>query len=200
MNNRKKSLLIAMCIGDGHVFKSPYSKSCGIAIKHSIKQEEYIKHKHKLIISLLGGHKPKLSYINQGKDNKYPAISFGKTHRLFRVLRKQLYKNKKKVISRKLLDCLTPEGIAIWYMDDGGLAAHKRNGRINSYSLFLNTHITKKENEIIINYFQEVWNITFRCNKNKGSYRLRCGTQEAKKFIEIVKPFIINSMYYKINM
>ena len=61
--------------------------------------------------------------------------------------------------------------------------------------------IVKENNQIIIDYFKEVWNISFyQFKEGKDTYSLCCGTQEGIKFIEIVKPYIEScpSMIYKI--
>lgn len=197
MQNREKSLLIAMCIGDGHIAKDPNSKSCSLIIRHSTKQIEWIEKKHKLIVSILGGYVPKLTKFN---NSGYPGIKFSKSSKYFRVLRKWIYPNNKKNISRYILNKLDEEGIAIWYMDDGGLSAKRRNGKIHAYDLFLNTHLTIEENQIIIDYFKEVWNINFQQVKNKGRYRLRMGTKEIRKFIPLISKYIIPSMQYKITI
>jgi predicted transcriptional regulator len=87
-------------------------------------------------------------------------------------------------------------------MDDGNLAPHKRNNKIHSYELMLNTGLQKDENKILIDYFQEKWGIKFNQYKNKNVYRLCCGTKMARKFLEIIKPYSneIKCMDYKINM
>ena len=87
-------------------------------------------------------------------------------------------------------------------MDDGNLTPHKRNNKIHSYELMLNTGLQKDENKILIDYFQEKWGIKFNQYKNKNVYRLCCGTKMARKFLEIIKPYAneIKCMDYKINM
>lgn len=197
MKNRKKAILIALAIGDGHIHKDPKSKSCKLIIKHSSKQREFIEYKRNLLHSLIGGKKPKLHNIN---NNGYPGIYFTKAHKYFRVIRKWLYKNKSKLITRYLLNKLTLEAIAIWYMDDGNLSSKKRNGKIHAYELFLNTHVSKEENQVIIDYFKEVWDIQFHQVKNKGSYRLRMSTREIRKFLPMIEKYIIPSMKYKCKM
>lgn len=197
MNKNKKSILIAMSIGDGCISKDPNSKSCYLSIVHSTKQEEWIKWKYDTLMSLLGGHYPKMTYFNNGG---YPGIRFVKTSNYFRILRSWLYKNNKKHISRYLLNKLDAEGIAIWYMDDGNLSAKKYNGKIHAYELYLNTHISQQDNQIIIDYFKEVWDIQFHQVKNKGHYRLRMSTREIRKFLPIISKYIIPSMQYKIQM
>ena len=113
---------------------------------------------------------------------------------------KVIYPNNIKTISRNVLNYLNPQGIAIWYMDDGCLSAKKRNGKIHAYELILNTYISYEDNQIIVDYFKEVWNINFTITRDKGKSRIRCGTREARKFIEIVKPYIVPCMEYKINI
>ena len=197
MRNRKKAILIALAIGDGHIKKESNSECCSLCLIHSTKQEEFITYKRDLLHSLIGGKKPKLHYF---KNNGYTGIRFQKASKYYRILKKWLYVDGKKHISRFLLNKLTLEAIAIWYMDDGGLSPKLRNGKIHAYELFLNTHVSKEENQIIIDYFKETWDIQFHQVKNKGSYRLRMSTREIRKFLPMIEGFIIPSMKYKSTM
>ena len=100
-----------------------------------------------------------------------------------------------------MLNKLNKLAIAIWYMDDGCLSAKRRKGKINAWQLLINTYISKEDNQVIIDYFKETWDIQFNLNKHRDLYRLRCGTKEARKFIKIVKPYIydkIKCMEYKV--
>lgn len=199
----KKSLMIAMVLGDGHIRivtdkRHANSKPQSVLIlKHSAKQRDYLEHKANLLHLILGGKRPRVRDIN---NSGYPGIVLTKNHRWFRYLRNWIYLNGVKTYQARILNCLTPEGLAIWYMDDGNLALQKRNGKIHARRLYLNTHKSKEENQIIINFFQEKYDIRFTQCLNRRLYRLTCGTQEAKKFITLVEPFIIPSMFYKIDM
>ena len=52
-------------------------------------------------------------------------------------------------------------------MDDGGLSQQKdKDGHVKANELMLNTGLQKEDNQIIINYFKEVWNIHFTQVKN----------------------------------
>lgn len=202
MNKMDRGILIGMVLGDGclSVFRDKrYANSFhqSLSLKHGANQKEYIEYKRDLIHSIFGGKKPKVREIN---NNGYLGYTVSKSNSYFRVLHKQMYPNRKKTISRKVLDKLTPHGIAIWYMDDGSLYPKKRNGKIHAYELILSTYISIEENEIIIDYFKENYDINFKIAKSKGSFRLRLGTREARKFIKIVEPYIIDSMKYKIKI
>ena len=109
------------------------------------------------------------------------------------------YKN---IYNRKLLNRLSAIHVAIWYMDDGGLSQKKRNGTIQANDLMLNTHTIQENNQVIIDYFKQVWDVSFTQVKNKGHYRLRCGTKEARKFLNIVREFVsqVPSMAHKLNV
>lgn len=194
-----KSMLYAMAIGDGYVFsfkdKRNDSITSGIKITHSIKQRELIELKRDLLVESFGG----IVNIHEIDNNGFPGLTLSKNNNVFRQIRKNLYKNNQKVISREILNMFGPKALAIWYMDDGGLGVKYRNNKIHAFDLIINTHISKEENQVIIDYFKEVWYVQFTQCKNKNQYRLRCGTKEARKFIEIVRPYILPSFMYKID-
>lgn len=197
----KLNLLYALAIGDGHVYNRRDTRwksrptYAGIIINHSIKQKFYLEYKQDLLNKLLGGS-PKIRHFD---NNGYPGVSLSKGHVVFKTIHKNLYPNNKKTFSREILNTFDEKCLAIWYMDDGGLGIKKRNGKIHAFDLILNTHVTREENQIVIDYFKDVWGIQFTQVKNKNSYRLRCGTREARKFIEIVKPYILEGFNYKID-
>lgn len=197
----KLNLLYALAIGDGHVYCRRDSRwkgsplCAGLAINHSLKQIELLEYKRNIISQNLGGI-PNIRHFN---NNGYPGVMFTKSHSVFKEIHKNLYPNNKKTISRNILDTFDAECLAIWYMDDGGLGIKKRLNKIHGYELFLNTHLSKEENQIIIDYFKETWDIQFTQVKNRNHYRLRCGTKEGSKFIKIIKPFVVNSLLYKID-
>lgn len=205
MNKRNRAILLGLTIGDGHIMKFQKTHQKGtdkpfyatLMINHSAKQKDYIEHKAELLHSILGGKKPKLNFF---KNNGFPAYRIQKNNKYFRVLHSWLYSSGVKVVSRRILNMLTPEAIALWYMDDGNLSAKKRNGKTHAYELFINTGENRENNQVIIDYFKEVHAISFGQVKNNGTYRLRCGTKEARKFIKLIEKHIIPSMKYKIEM
>ena len=189
-----RDLVVYMALGDGYLNPNGY-----LSIRHSLTQKEYIEWKSKLLNSH-GINTTGLYFHNNNNYGVYEMRTY--THEFIKVYRRVLYSPTKKIADRKILNKLTPLGIAIWYMDDGGLSKKRENGVIVANELMINTHLTKEENQIIIDYFQEVWNIRFRQAKNRGKYRLVCGTKEARRFVEIVKPYVnqVECMKYKIDV
>jgi hypothetical protein len=193
----KLELLIAMSIGDGFVEKLNKSSKSSLIIRHSSHQKDYIEWKYSL-------DKNYWRYTPRHYDN---CIGLKKYHG-FRIvskpnlelgeLRTKLYPNDKKYISREIIENLDELGLAIWYMDDGCI--DRPVGR-NSMGI-LNTYCSspKAEEEIIIQtYLKDKWNLKTNINSGHGRFRLRFPHIEFCKFVEIIKPYIIPSMIYKID-
>jgi len=203
MDNYKKSILVALAIGDGAIQKRVDKKygtiSYCISIKHCARQKEYLEYKARIINSILGGKNTPVVDVN---NSGYPGCRYNKGNKKLKYIYNILYKDGKKYISKNVLNLLTPEGIAIWYMDDGSLYAQKRNGKIHAYQMVISTYCdTKEEVEEIISYFDTKYNIKFHIKKNKKKYSLTCNTKEIRKFIKIVEPYVskVNCMKYKID-
>jgi hypothetical protein len=187
---QRRSAVIGMVLGDGYIHKDG-----NLRITHGVKQKEYLNFKKDI---LQQNQVPDL-LLKEFCNNGYPGCKVETRVRpMYKLLRKKMYKNGIKIISRQCLDWLDELGLAIWFMDDGSTSAKKRNGKIHSYELTMNTYCSKEENEIAICYFKDVWNIKWGLSKNKGSYRLRTGVREGRKFAEIIKPFFVPCMNYKI--
>lgn len=202
MKKEHRGLLIGMSIGDGHISirkKDGKFIHQNLVISHGAKQEEYINYKADLLLSIFGGKRPNVIEFN---NNGYKGFRFSKGNKYFRILKNKLYKNNKKVYSPTLLKQLTPHGIALWYMDDGTLAKlrNKNTKKIRTINVKLCTYVSKEQNEIIINYFKETYDIKFNLVYDKNKYLLRANKENSLKFIELVKPYIIKSMYYKIDV
>lgn len=200
MNKVEKATLVGLVLGDGHIDcsknKGIYTNSA-ITFIHCKKQKEYLEWKADLLYKIFGGNKPK---VIEFTNNGYNGVKMMKSNKYFRILHKYLYKNGRKTIPLKTLNRLTPLALAIWWMDDGCLFAKKRNNKIHAWELYLNTYLSDEENQIIINYFQQRWNILWKINHDKGRSRLRCSTKEGRKFLNIIRPIVnkIQCMQYKV--
>ena len=102
-----------------------------------------------------------------------------------------------------MLNRLSARELAIWYMDDGHINIRKTGKKIHGFYIKISTCEPKQEVQILIDYFKEVWGINFYMfheGRSTDSYSLCCGTKEGVKFINIIKPYVLQipSMIYKI--
>ena len=188
-----RAAVVGMVLGDAHIRAKRYT----LAIRHSIRQEAYLCYKAGLLEQLQKSPIRVVRFNNSG----YPGVQIETRQQpLYRRLRKLFYEaSGKKCVTRKVLDYLDPRGIAIWYMDDGSVSAKRRRGKVHAYELTLNTYLPRDENELIIQYFAEMWNVQFGLNSSKGKWRLRMGTRKARQFAQLIAPYIISTMRYKID-
>lgn len=197
MDKLKKSYLIGLILGDGYL--NPNS-GVSLEIVHGHLQKSYIEWKANLIGKIFNCNPPKLYYR---KSTNCWKLSKG--HRYFKILRRWIYQNKKKHFSKKILSYLTPESIAIWWMDDGShsIDHNKKTGRIAAHNFNLYTMTNEEDTQNIISFFKEKHNIIFYPIKRKlkdGTivYYIKCRTKMGREFCKLIRPYVLPEFYYKL--
>lgn len=200
-NRRKRGLIIGSILGDGFIYKRTSKQTDYIrytmGITHSEKQLEYLKWKHQLLSNCFQTPMGKIYSYTRGK---YTLFETRKVDKYLRIIYKWMYKNSNKTYTKQILQYLTPEAIAIWYMDDGSCYYKKdsKTGRIKSIEVVISTYCSLEEAKRIIEYFMSTYNIQWKLKKNKGLYCIRMSKKESVKFFDLIKPYIHCSMMYKI--
>lgn len=191
---QSRVLFLGMVLGDGHLDK--YGQ---LNIQHSEKQIDYLIWKHKL----LRKHGISCTEIKPIISNGFLAYKFStRVYDFAKMFRNVLYKPKKTLGILKQLNKLSALELAIWYMDDGSLTKLKnKDGYVRGCTLRLHTNVSKEENQVIIDFFKKKWNVSFTQNKKGNFYELVMHTKEARKFIQIVEPYVrrVPCMHYKID-
>ena len=148
ITKKSRNLLIGMLLGDGTISNNYIFK-----IAHCAKQLDYLEWKIKQLGEAGIRNNGIKSYIKTKGFNIGVPVYYTQLNIIpfIKVLRKVMYKEKKIIGNRKLLNRLDAKGIAIWYMDDGSLSAEKdSNGKIHSYKLGILLDIHKKAKELNI--------------------------------------------------
>lgn len=202
LNLNQKRLLIGLLIGDGTITNHPDFK-----IDHSTHQIEYLQWKldqlNKAGIKNTGIKQYKSSSgFNKGENVYRVRIS---TTMTVKALRRSIY-HPKKIITRNLLNWLTPREIAIWFMDDGSINVNTSKQRSSiKHTVLIATCVDKSTASMIVNYFKEVWNIQFRVFPEQGQKQLTysiatTSEEECRKFNNLVYPYVkqVPSLLYKL--
>lgn len=199
-NKESRNLLIGLLIGDGTISNNNVFK-----IAHCEAQKDYLEWKINQLKSCGIRNNGIKSYIKTKGFNIGVPVYYTQLNTIpfIKVLRRVFYKGKKIIGNRKLLNRLSAKEIAIWYMDDGHINIRKDKGRPCGFYIKISTCEPKQEVQTIIDYFKEQWNINFYMyheGKKEDSYSLCCGTKEGLKFIDIIKPYVLQvpSMIHKI--
>ena len=198
LSGKSKEIIFGSILGDGSLkIHKPY-KNARFSFKHSVKQEEYFFWKQK-----------ELKEISSEKDawrQKNDGFGFDKLRFQSRALEeltaiyKLTHKKNKLVIKRKWLNKMSPLSLAVWWMDDGSIVANGRKGVICTDSFDFESQ------KLLAHYLAKVWKIKVSINpitrnykgERKQYYRLWIrSTEEFKKFLRIILPYMVESMLYK---
>ena len=201
ITKESRDLLIGMLLGDGTI-----SNNYVFKLSHCEEQKDYLEWKIKQLKNAGLKNNGINSYIKTKGYTTGVPVYYTQLNIIpfIKVLRRVLYKNKKIIGNRKLLNRLGAKELAIWYMDDGHINIRKdKSGRPMGFYIKISTCEPKEEVQTIIDFFKEQWNINFYMiheGKKVDSFSLCCGTKEGIKFIEIIKPYVsqVPSMIHKI--
>lgn len=201
ITKESRNLLIGLLLGDGTI-----SNNYVFKIAHCEEQKDYLEWKIKQLKNAGIRNNGIKSYIKTKGFNIGVSVYYTQLNIIpfIKVLRRVVYKGKKILGNRKLLNRLSAREIAIWFMDDGHINIRKdKSGRPMGFYIKISTCEPKEEVQIIIDYFKEQWDINFYMfheGRKENSYSLCCGTKEGLKFIKLVKPYVsqVPSMIHKI--
>jgi hypothetical protein len=183
-------LIIGSLLGDASI-RQRKKNSC-FRFTHSLKQKTYAEFKNKILlnfnISEFREVKRKIgAYVIQAMDFST------KTHPMFNYYRNLFYKNGIKIVSKEILDQLNPRSLAFWICDDGSY--DNKQG----YIVICSNAYTFEEHQLMKKFFKEKFGLDPTIGFRDGKYYfLRFKQEDSKKLIEIIKPYITQSMKYKI--
>ena len=195
LSKKDRDLLIAMCFGDGCI-----NTNGQLMINHCEQQEDYLKYKASLIKKILASDVRKSKSFHKQLQRDVVQVHLSSRRvKFLKVLRKVLYPNNKKTFSKRLLNRIDPLGLAIWWMDDGNRNVQFRNGKVKYIMYRLYTCVNKETNQMILDWFKERWNLSGYIAKHGNQTIICFGTSEGRKLSDIIRPYIIDSMKYKIS-
>ncbi len=189
-----KCFIVGTVLGDGHL--SMLKSNARLELIQSEKQKDFLFWKYKILKKYTGSSPYRTKVYDNRYEKNYYRWQF-KTHvdPLFTELYSEFYPNdSKKVVPNCIAKLLNlPIGLAVWFMDDGG----RRN---DCYGLFLNTlSFTQEGHKLLVDCLYDNFGIKSRLHWIQDGYRIYIPSKEAKRFCEIVDPYIIPSMKYKLS-
>lgn len=193
-NKKQMEFINGTMLGDGCIQR--HNSSARLTFGHCNKQIEWVDYKEKALRGF--------DFNRFGNDEREDLLTTFNLY--FKELSKKWYaknwKNRKSKIFPDDVE-LAPLTLATWYMDDGSLEV----GEYGEYSAILCTENFNSD------YFWKLFYklidiglkpISQKVNKGSGGYRIYIGNgrfdkhNSAKKFFEIISPYVIPSMRYKL--
>lgn len=205
------SVLVGSLLGDGYAYQTKaLNKGSSFRYKQSAVHKEYLFWLYEFFYSRgycmdTGPREYKTVLINKssGINKTYYGYEFDLfTFSSLNWLYDLFYVDKVKKISPELENYLTPLALAIWIMDDGGWVAGSKSLRIaaNNYTL--------EEVELLVRILENKFDLICTIQKlsKKGGngpsdkYNIYFKVASVPRLRELVKPYIIPSMMYKLGL
>lgn len=171
---------------------------------------ELIAYKRQLLEEYLGRvlsirTRQRTNMVIEGrKINSKPTFIVNAYDKSFGKFWKVLYKDGRMKVTASMLRRLTPEGLALWLMDDGYFDFKKSN---NTRNLRICTDsFTEHEHRLLMDYFHNTWGIQSKVYWHKRSKdsnavpRLSFNGNNAQKLVAVVYQYVLPCFFYKIDL
>lgn len=195
--NKIKPFLYGKLLGDANLQK-PYKHkpSSRLKIEHSTKQLDYLLHCYQKIHNFCS--KPyvrKRKLIYKGTVRIYEtALLQSKSLPILTTLYHEWYEDIK-TLPKDLEDVFNKETLAYWFMDDGYIKFGTRNIAIH----FCTQGFCESDVDRLVTLLNDKYDLDAIKSPCKGNYLIRIGKKDkVKKFKDLVRPYIVPSMQYKI--
>jgi recombination protein RecA len=178
------SVLVGSLLGDGYLDQTTMGYS--LRLHHGVKQKDYIEWKYNYLKNLVNTP-PKI----------YGTRIYCRTvsHPFLKHLRKLFYGKNCKIIPKNFLGkSINPLALAVWIMDDGtNELGSGKCLKINSQSFSYDEH------KYLCSLLRRKFGLKANINKDRTYFRIRFHKESMAKLIEIVKPYILPSLFYKLS-
>ena len=184
LTQKQKSVILGCILGDGYLRIIPGRKNAFLETNHSIKAKDYVDWKYQILKNICLSP-PKKRIIDQ---KRVAYRFFTRQHQEITQIYNLFYLEGKKVIPKNIqLNALT---LAVWFMDDGS--------KTKKGDVYLNTQQFSLNDQKRLLYALRKLKLRARLNKDKKYHRIRFYHQSLNRLLELIKPYIIPSMEYKI--
>ncbi|MBT7095252.1 MAG: hypothetical protein HN936_18550 [Bacteroidetes bacterium] len=188
LSDLQESVLIGTILGDGYLRLSKSGKAARLQICHSKSAREYLYYLHDVFEDFVFA-KPDFQITNQAL--RFTTIS----HIDLLPIYSMFYTSGVKTIPSNIGEFLThPISLAIWFMDDGNGYKNKSSYRISTYAFGL------EGSQILIDCLHKNFGIQTNLIRDSKGYQIYIPVKDgnSSRFYDLVSPFIIPSMRYKL--
>lgn len=197
LNKEQRAMVVGSLLGDGTMRLGKKARNANFKIEHGLQQEEYVWWKYCILKDFVFTE-PKVSFRYDENRMQYPKSWWFRTVRhpyLTDIFRQfyvgDEYRSGRKIIPLSITEELTPLGLAVWIMDDGSYNHGKIDISTYAFSIdeiSLLQGVLKRKFHVAVKFYRD---------RDKG-YRMYCNTVETQKLVNIIRPYIVPSMMYKI--
>ena len=189
---RQRQILVGLMLGDGCLERTGRGETFRLKVEQSAMHKPYVLHLYKEFRQwVLTPPRNRVLKTNGGKEGNWTFQTV--SHSSLRFYGAQFYKEGRKSVPKLIDHWLTPIGLAYWFMDDGSSKSKDSKGVI------LNTQGFKKnEVELLTRVLVSKFSLEAQLRKQPEGYQIYVSGRSYERFIELVEPYIIEEMKYKL--
>lgn len=171
LNDWQKQIIVGSVLGGSSLVKQPKGKNYYLSMRS--KDTLWLQYK----MEELKGCFKNTELKRDGRTYRSNSIC----SEAFTELHKTLYKEGKRHINNDILDMLTDTGMAVWFLEGGGLTGrNKKNAYINT------TKYGKIGSETIRSYFNDILDVYCNINWNKERMRVVMKVDGTEKLLKTI--------------
>ena len=191
MTNRQRHLLDGMLLGDAHLEKQKGARLARLKVEHSVRQSAYVDWKFsewRQWVRTPPKERIRRNRLGTCSTNKgFTTLS----HVDLEEFRRRYYVDNRKVVPHDLV--LTPECLAVWFMDDGSRKSNQCRG------LYLNTQsFTVSEVDLLRSLMQRDVGVETSVRCQSDGLQIYIPSHSVTDVIEYIDDELIPSMRYKL--
>lgn len=192
ITKRQHAIIVGTLLGDGLLERN--GKYVRLRIDHGLNQKHYLLWKHYELESLATSQPRIVSSYQKVEKRDYERLHFSTySSPALEPYWRAFYPSGKKMITEKACQWLDdPISLAVWFMDDG----YKRND-CNALRLSTDAY-SLNEQRLLQKRLRNRFGIDATLHRKGKWWNLYIPRSEAYGFVQLVQPFILESLKYKI--
>ena len=184
----QRDVLIGVLLGDAHLETQNHGRTYRVKFEYSLNHRAYADHLYEIFKKwVLTPPQEKIDATH--RNVWFQTVSYGS----FRFYAHQFYRGHQKCVPKNIHRFLTNRNMAYWFMDDGSMKSRASKGVI------FNTHCFER-NDVsrLVNALRSKFGLEASERKQRDGWQIYVSGTSYEKFREIVDPYIVASMRYKI--
>ncbi len=204
-----RGAVIGMAMGDGHLFQGTFRNgerggNYMLEISHCAKQLEYLERKRDIVNEIFEYDIPirRVKVFDKTHNKAYNKCRIvTRVHPRLTFIGRRVYKDRRKQITQWVLDNLTTEGLAYWWMDDGCIHLDKRDGHGGGQLIWATYGFDVDQVKLLKEWIADKYGASFNLlfHKNGGPY-LKRGISGCTNLIDAMRPYSVPCMNYKFDI
>jgi hypothetical protein len=197
LTSEQKEVLVGVILGDGCLEKLNDRSNTRLRVENVYPEQELFIIKLREIFDSIVNMPPKVLTRTDKRSSKITQSIYFWTLSLpcLNYYHSLFYNNKIKRIPSNIRELLTERGLAFWLMGDG-MYRKDREGVVICTDSF-----TLEDNELLKAVLIEKFGLAVSVQKRRENvYRLYIQKKSVSKLIELVKPYFIKSMLYRLGL